>query len=46
MTFEDFKEQFTAHIEGTALNEREAKDSEDEAEKPMSKKQGTVSKRS
>ena len=30
MTFEDFKEQFLAHIEGTAPNEREAIESADE----------------
>ena len=46
MTFEDYKAQYTAHIEGTAPNEREAKDSDDEAQKPTSKKHGTVSKKS
>ena len=31
MTFEQFMAQFTAHIEGTATNEREAHESADEA---------------
>ena len=40
MTFEDFKEQFEGHIEGTAANEREMHDSEDEAEEMGKKSAG------
>lgn len=48
MTFEAFLEQFTAHIEGTAANEREAHESADEGveeQKKSSGKAGTQSKK-
>lgn len=47
ITFEEFKEQFVAHIDGTATNEREAHESADEAaENPKgSQKGGTQSKK-
>lgn len=32
LTFEDFKDQFMEHIEGTATNEREAHESADEGD--------------
>ena len=52
MTFEEFMEQFTSHIDGTATNEREAHDSEDEvpvvdeAAKKSSRKPGTGASKS
>jgi len=47
MTFEDFKEQFLAHIEGTAANEREAVESHDEGVDVVNKsaKPGSMSKK-
>ena len=47
MSLEEFKEQFMAHIEGTAPNEREAHDSagEEGDDQKKSQKQGTVSKK-
>ena len=46
LTFDEFQERFLAHIDGTAPNEREAHESEEEVEeKKKSDKQGTTSKR-
>lgn len=47
MTFDAFKEQFMAHIEGTAANERVAAESNDENVDIVNKsaKPGTLSKR-
>ena len=47
MTFDAFKEQFLAHIDGTANNDREAVESQDENENGQNKsaKPGTLSKR-
>lgn len=50
MTYEEFKGNFIAHIEGTAINEREPHESEDEAPavdenaKKMAQKSGTAKK--
>jgi len=47
MTFDSFKDQFLAHIEGTAANEREAAESADENVDVQNKsaKQQSLSKR-
>lgn len=48
MTFEDFLEQFTPHIEGTASNDRDAHESADDGAEEVKKssgKPGTASKK-
>lgn len=45
MTFTMYKEKFTAHIEGTASNDREAHDSAEEEGGAKSVKKSTISKK-
>ena len=40
MTYEDFKDQFVAHIEGTAPNERDLHDSDEDADEGVKKSAG------